>query len=218
MVAQRFFRQFGRPSGLLGRVAARMMVRMNGPLNGWAVELLELSPRDRLLEIGFGTGLAVERAAALLCEGHVAGIDHSDLMRGHAARRNRAAVAAGRVDLRVGTAGSLPWGDAGFTRALAVNSLQFWPDVPGALAELHRVLAPGGRLVLALRMRNDRAGRYDRSRHGMSEQRLAQVMDLVAGAGFGDVREQRREIRGEAITAILARASGGEASHGRSEA
>ena len=60
-----------------------------------------------------------------------------------------------------------------------MNSLQFWPDLPAALGELHRVLIPQGRLVLALRMRKDAAGRFDRSQHGMTQERLAQVLAAV---------------------------------------
>jgi ubiquinone/menaquinone biosynthesis C-methylase UbiE len=133
-------------------------------------------------------------------------VDRSDLMRRQATRRNRAAIAAGRVELHVGAAASLPVADASFTRAFAVNSLQFWPDLPAALGELRRVLIPQGRLVLALRMRRASAGRFDRSKHGMTEERLAQVVDAVRAAGFRDLKSVSREIRGEQITAVLARA------------
>ena len=98
----RFVRQFSGPSGPLGRVAGGLMARMNGPLNDWAVELLELSPRDRVLEVGYGPGLAIERIAARTRQGLVVGVDHSELMRRQAARRNRAGLDAGRVELHVG--------------------------------------------------------------------------------------------------------------------
>lgn len=100
----------------------------------------------------------------------------------------------------------MPLPDARFTHALAVNSLQFWPDLPAALAELRRVLLPQGRLLLVLRMRREAAGRFDRSRHGMTEERLASVVLAVERTGFRDLKTVRREIRGEALTAILTRA------------
>lgn len=205
-VLNRFVRQFSGPSGPLGRVAGGFMARMNGPLNDWAVELLELSPRDRVLEVGYGPGLAIERIAARTRQGLVVGVDHSELMRRQAARRNRAGLDAGRVELHVGSAGRLPLEGARFTHALAVNSLQFWPDLPAALAELRRVLLPQGRLLLVLRMRREAAGRFDRSRHGMTEERLASVVLAVERTGFRDLKTVRREIRGEALTAILTRA------------
>jgi ubiquinone/menaquinone biosynthesis C-methylase UbiE len=205
-VLNRFFRQFSGPSGPLGRLAGGLMARLNGPLNDWAVDLLELSPRDRVLEVGYGPGLAIERIAARVSQGVVVGVDRSALMRRQAARRNRAGLEAGRVELHVGSAGQLPLPDASFTHALAVNSLQFWPDLPAALAELRRVLLPQGRLLFVLRMRRETAGRFDRSRHGMTEERLATVILAIERAGFRDLKSLRREIRGEALTAILTRA------------
>jgi ubiquinone/menaquinone biosynthesis C-methylase UbiE len=205
-VLNRFFRQFSGPSGPLGWLAGGLMAGMNGPLNAWAVDLLELSPRDRVLEVGYGPGLAIERIAARTREGLVVGVDCSELMRRQAARRNRAGLDAGRVQLHVGSAGRLPLSDTRFTHALAVNSLQFWPDLPAALAELRRVLLPQGRLVLVLRMRREAAGRFDRSRHGMTEERLATVILGAERAGFRGLKTVRREIRGETLTAILTRA------------
>src|SRR5262245_7819501 len=206
MVVQRFFRQFSGPAGPLGRVAGRLMARLNGPLNDWVIELLGPGPESCVLEVGYGPGLGVERVAARLCDGRLVGVDHSALMQRQAARRNRAAIAAGRVELRVGTAGALPVEDAAFTHAFAVNSLQFWPDLPAALGELARALVPHGQLVLALRMRDERAGRFDRSRHGISDARLAEVCSAVQAAGFRELKTLRREIRGEQISAVLARA------------
>src|SRR5262245_56827987 len=172
----RFFRQFSGPSGPLGRIAGRLMARLNGPLNDWIVELLELAPASRVLEVGYGPGLGAEKVAARLREGRLVGVDHSALMQRQASRRNRAQIAAGRVELRVGTAQALPVDGAAFTHAFAVNSLQFWPDLPTALAELRRALVAPGRLALALRTHRPSAGRFDRSRHGMTEERLAQVL------------------------------------------
>lgn len=53
--------QFGRPRGLLGRLAGRIMASRGSNLarNQWAVELLEVRPDDRILEVGFGPGVAV---------------------------------------------------------------------------------------------------------------------------------------------------------------
>jgi hypothetical protein len=87
-----------------------------------------------------------------------------------------------------------------------VNSLQFWPDLAASLGELRRVLLPEGRLLLVLRMRREAVGRFDRSRYGMSEERLAEVALALERAGFRQTKTDRREIRGETLTAILSRA------------
>jgi len=206
----RFMNQFSGPHGWLGRVAGMLMARKNGPLNAWIVEQLELRPESRVLEIGFGPGLAVELAAAQAVRGRVAGLDKSAEMLAQARRRNRAAVRAGRVDLRLGSAERLPFGDGSFSHACAVNSLQFWPDAAAALRELQRVLEPGGRLVLGQRLRREGGGRTDRRRYGMTDERLGELGRMLEWAGFELQKVERREIGEETIAALVAlRRAGG---------
>ena len=189
---QRFLRQFSGPTGALGHVAGWLMARKNRSLNAWIVERLEVGPDDRVVEVGFGTGLAVAMNAARATRGHVAGVDRSDVMLRQATRRNRSAIRAGRVALQRGDATQLPFPDASATRALAVNSLQFWSSPEAGLREIARVLAPGGRLVLAQRARKLDAGRYDRSRFGMTDDDLASLARILERSGFQPPKIERR--------------------------
>ena len=97
--------QFGKPSGLLGRVAGFIMrVRpSNRERNLRTLALLDIQPADQVLEVGFGPGLAIERAAELASRGKVVGIDHSALMLREARLRNAKAIADGRVELLLGS-------------------------------------------------------------------------------------------------------------------
>jgi ubiquinone/menaquinone biosynthesis C-methylase UbiE len=201
---ERFVRQFSGPTGALGRVAGCFMARKNGPLNEWIVGLLDAGATDRVIEVGYGPGLAVAANAARATQGFVAGVDHSAVMQRQAARRNAAAIRAGRVDLRQGDATALPFGDASFTRGLAVNSLQFWKPAEAGLRELARVLAPGARLVLAQRLHRPDAGRFDRSRFGMTDEHLDALRVTLERVGFRDVAVTRRAIAGETIAGIRA--------------
>jgi SAM-dependent methyltransferase len=143
--------QGGRPRGAAGSVTGWMFAHRpsNRQRNRWVVSLLDVGPTDRVLEVGFGPGVAIAelvRAGA----GHVYGIDHSDVMLRQASRRNAAAVRAGRVTLIRASADKLPAAlDGPFDAVFAVNSLGFWPAPAERLAELRRRLAPGGRIALA---------------------------------------------------------------------
>jgi ubiquinone/menaquinone biosynthesis C-methylase UbiE len=77
----------------------------------------------------------------------VAGVDHSNEMIAQATARNEDAIKARRVDLRLGFAGSLPFEDNVFDKALAINSMQIWPDVAG-LRAMERVTKEGGIIAL----------------------------------------------------------------------
>src|SRR2546428_12402568 len=58
--------------------------------------------------------------------------------------RNVKALESGRVDLRHGSVVSLPFEDRIFDKALAINSLQVWPDAVAGLREMRRVTKRGG--------------------------------------------------------------------------
>jgi arsenite methyltransferase len=107
---------------------------------------LRAQPGDRILDVGCGPGFYV---AALLdrvgSAGMVVGIDVSADMLAIATRRSEG---HNNVRFHQTSATSLPVGDASFDAALSVQVLEFVEDVDAALAEVHRALRPGGRLVL----------------------------------------------------------------------
>jgi ubiquinone/menaquinone biosynthesis C-methylase UbiE len=141
---------FALPTGVLGRLAGRIMGGDDRPHREVA-ELLAPRPGAVVCEVGFGPGqllavLAARDPAVRLC-----GVDPSPVMQEQARRRLRAAdpAVADAADLRLGEAGALPFADGGADYVAAVNSVALWPDVPAGLAEAHRVLRPGGTLLVA---------------------------------------------------------------------
>jgi ubiquinone/menaquinone biosynthesis C-methylase UbiE len=139
---------FGRPQGVLGRLGGIIMSRMNEGCGAWVTDLLQIEPNDRVLEIGFGPGAIVQRLSKLASNGHVAGIDLSREMVEQARARNTTAIQNGRVDLRHGSVDGLPFDDNSFDKALAINSMQVWPDAAAGLREIRRVMKPGARIAL----------------------------------------------------------------------
>src|SRR6266545_2442564 len=95
--------QFGHPRGILGRIVGRIMAYENRERNEWAVSLLEARPNDRILEIGFGPGLAIHHLTLTSPARFIAGIDDSPIMLQQARRRNAAAIQSGRVELQCGS-------------------------------------------------------------------------------------------------------------------
>jgi ubiquinone/menaquinone biosynthesis C-methylase UbiE len=78
----------------------------------------------------------------------LSGIDPSREMVEQARARNAAAVESGHVDLRRGSAESLPFDDNYFDKALAINSMQVWPDALARLREMRRVMRHGSKIAL----------------------------------------------------------------------
>jgi ubiquinone/menaquinone biosynthesis C-methylase UbiE len=139
-------RQLQNPSGLGGRLIARLMAVANRRSNRIAIGALDCSPDDTILDLGCGSGPSVKVLAALAGQGLILGIDHSETMLAQALRHNRYAVRQGRVHLLRGRIDALPCRDDTIDRILAVHVVYFAGEA--GVREARRVLRPGGRIVI----------------------------------------------------------------------
>lgn len=118
----------------------------------WAAALLDharLTGGERILDIACGTGIVARRAVRRVApRGRVSGVDLNPNML--AVARMAAEREGVTVTWREGNAEALPFGDAEFDLVLCQQGLQFVPERPRAVAEMHRVLGAGGRVALAL--------------------------------------------------------------------
>jgi ubiquinone/menaquinone biosynthesis C-methylase UbiE len=140
-------RQHRAPSGLVGQIIGERMRRQHGPETDWSVELLQLQPTDRVLEIGFGAGRGLALAIAQAHQRCVTGVDLSPTMLCVAARRHRAAIARGQLILVRGDVVTLPFGEQRFDKLFSIHTFYFWTDPRAVCTQLVSMLAPGGRLV-----------------------------------------------------------------------
>jgi len=114
------------------------------PWAGVLVDIAGVEPGDRVLDVACGTGV-VARAAARRVRpgGHVCGLDVNEDMLA-IARRTSA-----EIEWRHASASSTGLPDTSFDVVFCQQGLQFFPDRLAAVREFHRVLAPGGRAVMA---------------------------------------------------------------------
>ncbi|HJQ48480.1 MAG TPA: class I SAM-dependent methyltransferase [Amycolatopsis sp.] len=134
-------RAFGHPRGFLGRIGAAVMAYGNAATERRVVEVARLTSGETVLVVGPGPGIGL--AAAADRAGQVIGVDPSEEML--ALCRARCADAT----LREGSAAHTGQDDESVDVVLSVNNVYLWEDRAVGFAELHRVLRPGGRLVLS---------------------------------------------------------------------
>jgi ubiquinone/menaquinone biosynthesis C-methylase UbiE len=176
-------RQAECPSGLFGRVLGAIMAVETRALNDEVLRHLAVAPGERILEIGFGHGRTLERAAKATPDARLAGIDHAEDMVAALSRRARRLIADGRLEVRAGDSDALPWPEATFDGAFAVHTIYFWSEPSRHLAEIHRVLRAGGRLVLAFRDRTpDVEARVPPDIYHLRSR--DEVLALLTAAGF----------------------------------
>jgi arsenite methyltransferase len=139
--------QLRKPRGWFGRrVMAPFLNEGNKTLLDAALGALAVVSGERVLDVGFGGGYTLERLAHVVGSGNVAGVELSEAMIDAVRAR------CGDVfDLRLADAAALPFPDACFDAVLSVNTIYFWGDPARVLAEVARVVGPGGRLVIGYR-------------------------------------------------------------------
>lgn len=172
----------------------------------WAADLLdavEVKPGERVLDVGCGTGIVARHAARRVgVSGSVAGADINAAML--AVARELTDDLDPPIEFHQAPADALPFPDGSFDAVLSQAVLQFVPEPAAALAELQRVLRPGGRLGLithrpiehqpgyralaavVTRHVGVEAGEVLRSPYTLGDGERLRA--LVTGAGFAEVR------------------------------
>lgn len=143
---------------------------------------LAVAPEDHLLELGVGSGRLLSEVAARATRGHVVGVEPAPTMVRHAARRNARFVAEGRVSLHCGSSADLrAWPDARFDKVYGVHVTYFWREPERDLAQVARVLRPGGLLVLG----------YWPEEAAPPRTSVAELEARLRAAGLGRVQTER---------------------------
>jgi len=152
------------------------------------LERIQLRSSDRLLEVACGGGAFLHKALESGCS--ATAIDHSPDMVRTARAANREAMDAGRAVILEGSADRLPVADAAFTCCVCTGAIGFFPDALTALREMHRALAPGGRLAVyasAPSLKGTQAAPEPvASRARFFE--ANELLDLARSAGFSEAR------------------------------
>lgn len=189
-----------RPSGRTGRVFGWLMARLNKDSYRWVAEQLRASKPKSLLEIGFGTGHMLALAAKAFQPERLAGVDPSELMVETAQKRLRKVRKKTALDIRHGDDITLP--DGPFDAIVALHSFQFWTNPDAALTRIHTRLAPGGRLILVLRIHAKRAGRKVPNPLSRSGNEIAAACEALSRAGFSVIGMQGISKVSQGIVAI----------------
>ncbi len=156
---------------------------------------LQLTGSERIVDIGCGTGVLLERLAASHSPDLLTGIEPVQAMREQARSR-----LPGAVELREGWAEALPSADGEFDVVVSCNMFHYVRQPEKALAEMRRVLRPGGTLVLTdwcddywtCRACDWYLRRFSRAYH--KAYRATELQQMLASVGFDRVEIDRYKI------------------------
>ena len=156
-------------------------------MNEFTLDQLSTSSEDRILEIGFGGGDLLEKILLTKSSEYVAGVDLSLDMVKVVCRRLRIYIQSGKAEVRSGDIEALPYANGEFTKVCSVNTLYFWRNPTVALAECHRVLRPGGEVLLCFNSRADLEA-WPCHKYGFRLYDLVEAENLLKTSGFTTIK------------------------------
>jgi ubiquinone/menaquinone biosynthesis C-methylase UbiE len=179
--------QVSKPTGFFGKLLARGMALGHRSFYENTARILDLKDDDKYLEIGFGSGLFIKKYASHLSR--IAGIDCSEDMVKLASNINEGLVESGKAEFVQGDASALPWKESEFSVVVGIETFYFWPEPEKALKEIHRVLIPGGRLVIEMGYNKDDGKDHakDIEKHNLVLYGGEEMEKLLKDSEFDDV-------------------------------
>jgi SAM-dependent methyltransferase len=168
-------------AGLNGALMAVLFAVRGGTRARLIADLAEVRPGDHVIDIGCGPGNAVREAAAR--GARATGVDPSSVMLTVArllTGRRRSSIAWVEAPVE-----AIPVDDGTATVVWSVACVHHWADVESGLAEVHRVLAPGGRLLAV--ERRTVVGATGVASHGWTDEQAEVFAAACRAAGFADV-------------------------------
>ena len=163
-------------------------------LTDWGLQHISIENHGTILDVGCGGGRTVSKLAAIATQGKVYGIDYSDESVAATKRTNAQWVDLGRVEVRHGSVSQLPFPDGMFDLITAVETHFWWPNLPGDIREVFRVLKPGATLILIAEVYKGAnttvsklAEKYA-SRTGMTLLNADEHRELFTNAGYSNVQ------------------------------
>ena len=186
--------QCSKPTGWLGRFTLWRMNLSHFKLTDWGLKHISIENHRTILDVGCGGGRTVSKLAAIATQGKVYGIDYSDESVAATKRTNAQWIDLGRVEIRHGSVSQLPFPDGMFDIVTAVETHFWWPNLPGDMREVFRVLKPGGTLICIAEIykgANTTAAKLVEkyaSRTGMTLLSVDEHRELFTNAGYSNVQ------------------------------
>ena len=194
--------QCSKPSGWFGRYTLWRMNKSHSKLTDWGLQQISIEKQYTILDVGCGGGRTVSKLAAAATQGKVYGVDYSEESVAATKKMNARGIELGRVEVRHGSVSQLPFADGMFDLVTGVETHFWWPNLPGDMREVFRVVKPGGTCMLIAEVYKgantlvSRLAEKYASRTGMMLLSVEEHRELFSNAGFSEVRVIEERAKG----------------------
>lgn len=186
---QELAKHLKQPDGEIGKQVGELMNKSNKHISLNSYKVLAPKNNDYILEIGMGNGLFVQNLLSMAENIQYTGADISPTMIEEASTINTGFIEMGRASFVESSIEKLPFKDNSFNGIATTNTVYFWPNPEKNPKELHRILKPGGKVVIAYRSKSCME-QLDVAKHGFIHYDSAEIEHLLIRAGFNSVSTQ----------------------------
>lgn len=203
MVAEKIT-QCMKPHGEEGVVTIQNMNENHKDISKFAFECIEIADNDKILDIGCGGGVNIEKFLKLTSN-NVDGLDYSEVSVKESVKRNKKAVLEGRCEVIQSDVSDMPIDDENYDLVSAFETVYFWPDIVDTFKEVLRIIKLGGRFMIAQGTDGNHPDddKWLATIEGMSVYTSSQLERYLLDAGFSSVDCFKKE--NDYIIVLIAR-------------
>ena len=183
-----------KPHGEEGVETIKNMNENHEPISEFAFECIDVGIHDKILDIGCGGGVNIEKFLKLSTN-NVDGLDYSEVSVKESIKRNHKAVNDKRCKIIQADVSKMPIDDEIYDLVSAFETIYFWPDLSKTFKEVLRIIKPHGRFVIAQGTDGNHPDdeKWLSSVEGMSVYTAQDLENYLLNAGFTNVKCFKKE-------------------------
>ena len=203
MVAEKIT-QYMKPHDEEGIETIKNMNEEHEKISNFAFECIEIGKNDRILDIGCGGGVNIEKFLKLTTN-NVDGLDYSEISVSESIKRNQNAVNEKRCEVIQADVCKMPIADESYDLISAFETIYFWPDIANTFKEVSRIIKPNGQFMIAQGTDGNHPDdeRWLNTVEGMTIYTAPELERYLLDAGFSSVKSFKKE--NEYILIVIAK-------------
>lgn len=185
-----FFENTRRPKGFSGKIMVKMMNSGHSKLAHWGFSKVSVKEDAKILDAGCGGGANIALWLERCKNGHVTGIDYSEISVEESKKRNSAAIKQNHCEIIQGNVADMPFADSTFDCVSAFETIYFWPGLERCFGEVYRILKSGGIFMICNESdgTNTADEKWTEKIGGMKIYTKEQICAALKSVGFSETR------------------------------
>ena len=185
-----FFENTRKPQGFGGKLMVKMMNSGHAKVSQWGFSNISAKPDAKVLDVGCGGGANIATWLDKCRNGHVTGLDYSEVSVAESQELNAAAIKQGKCRVLQGDVSAIPFSDEVFDYVSAFETVYFWPGLKKCFSEVNRVLKSGGTFLICNESDGTNASdeKWTKIIGGMKIYNRDQLVAALKEAGFTEIK------------------------------